>query len=182
MVFTSLSVVMAHDSVDETTEDPGLDKIVMVSGEVKRGKVTGMSHDEVRFVHDKETLTYTFSKSKISKIEFGASGRIEVYNQVQMASAVAPNLSDHHNKIAILPFAYVRAGRQLTNDINETKLQQEFFNLMQGHVGSLNIQVPQTTKALLAKNGVMDESSNNYMIPEVANMPGSNMWCVVYLH
>ena len=172
MVFTSLWVAMAQDSVEETPTDPGLDKIVMVSGEVKMGKVTGMSDDEVQFVHDKETLTYTFPKSKISKIEFGASGRIEVYNQVQTASTVSPNLSDHHNKIAILPFAYVRDGRQLMNDINETKLQQEFFNLMQGHVGSLNIQAPQTTNALLAKNGVTDETFNNYMIPEIANMLG----------
>ena len=153
-------------------QDAPLDKVLMTNGEIKMGHVTGISDTEVQFIHDKETLTYTLPKSKISKIEFGASGRIEVYNQVQASSTAEPNLADHHNRIAVLPFVYVRDGRQVKNDINETKTQQEFFNLMQGHVGELKVQSPQTTISLLKKNGVTDETFDNYMMPEIANMLG----------
>ena len=74
--------------------------------------------------------------------------------------------------IAVLPFVYVRDGRQLKNDINETKVQQEMFTLMNGHVGELKIQDPQTTVALLRKNGVNDDTFDNYMMPEICNMLG----------
>ena len=149
-----------------------LDKVIMTDGEIKMGSVTGMSDTQIKFVHEHETLMYTFDKSKISKIEFGSSGRIEVYNQVQAKSIADPNLADHHNKLAILPFVYVRDGRQLKDDVNETKVQKEFFTLMNGHVGELKIQDPQTTLALLRKNGVTDETFDNYMIPEIANLLG----------
>ncbi len=149
-----------------------LDKVVMTNGEVKMGHVTGISDTEIQFVHDKETLTYTLDKAKISKIEFGSSGRIEVYNDVQATTSADPNLADHHNKIAILPFVYVRDGRQLKDDVNETKVQQQFFSVMKGNVGALKVQDPQTTVALLRKNGVNDDTFDNYMIPEICNMLG----------
>jgi len=154
------------------SQDGNLDKVVMVNGEVKMGHVTGISDTEVQFVHDKETISYTFQKARISKIEFGSSGRIEIYNDVVPTTSATPNLADHHNKIAILPFAYVRDGRQLKNDIAETKVQKQFFSLMNGHIGKLKVQDPQTTNALLHKNGVTDETFDNFMMPEIANMLG----------
>ena len=68
-----------------------LGKVVITDGEIKMGSVTGMTDIQIQFVHEHETLTYTFDKSKISKIEFGSSGRIEVYNQVQAKSTADPN-------------------------------------------------------------------------------------------
>ena len=167
-----LLFILLCTSISFAQSEAKLDKVVMTNGEVKMGHVTGISDTEVQFVHDKETLTYTLDKAKISKIEFGSSGRIEVYNQVQASTTAEPNLADHHNKIAILPFVYVRDGRQQKNDVNETKVQQQFFSLMNGHVGALKVQDPQTTIALLRKNGVNDDTFDNYMIPEICNMLG----------
>ena len=167
-----IALIMTFQPMAFGQSEAVLDKVLMTNGEVKVGHVTEIADTYIKFVHDKETLTYTLDKSKISKIEFGSSGRIEVYNSVQAKTDVSPNLTDHHNKIAVLPFVYVRDGRQLKNDINETKVQQEMFSLMAGHVGDLKIQDPQTTVSLLRKNGVNDDTFDNYMMPEICNMLG----------
>lgn len=165
-------IILLSALVIPQAQDARLDKIVMVNGEVKMGHVSKISDTDVDFVHDKETIAYSFAKAKISKIEFGGSGRIEIYNDVKASTSASPNLADHHNKIAVLPFVYVRDGRQLKNDISETKVQKEFFNMLNGHVGSLKIQNPQTTVATLKKNGVNDDTFDNFMMPEIANMLG----------
>lgn len=146
------------------------DKVLMVNGENKTGHVVGISDDAIEFIHEGESLKYTLKKVNISKIEF-ASGRIEVFNEVKGATKDAI-LVDHHNKIAVLPFIYIRDGEQKKNDAMERKVQQEFFNLMRGHIGVLKAQPVNETNALLAKNGVNDENFIQFTMPELTNMLG----------
>lgn len=148
-----------------------LDHILMLSGENKAGKVVGISTDAIDFIHDGESLKYTFKKSEISKIEFG-SGRIEVFNEMPSSASENAALVEHHNRIAILPFTYIRDGEQKKNDAMERKVQQEFSSLMQGHIGILKAQSTQETNAILAKNGVDDENFIQFTMPEIANMLG----------
>ncbi len=146
------------------------DKVLMLSGEVKEGNVTGISELTIQFIHKGESLKYELKKADISKIEFG-SGRIEVFNEMPESNS-DNSLADHHNKIAVLPFIYIRDGEQKKNDAIERKVQQEFVTLMQNHIGVLKIQPTNTTNALLAKNGVNDENYIQYTMPELANMLG----------
>ncbi len=143
----------------------------MTSGEIKEGHVTAIDDETVQFVHLNETLLYTLKKIKISKIEF-ASGRIEVYHEVEASAGDDPSLKDHHNKVAVLPFIYVRDGRQLKGDIMEQKVQSAFVSLMQGHVGIMKIQDSGTTNNFLAKNGITDDNYDQYTMPELANLLG----------
>lgn len=148
-----------------------LDHVLMLDGENKSGQVVGISEDAIDFIHDGETLKYTLKKSDISKIEF-ASGRIEVFNEMPTAASKNAELVDHHNKIAVLPFVYIRDGEQKKNDAMERKVQQELVAVMNNHVGVLKIQSTTETNALLAKSGVNDENFIQFTMPEIANMLG----------
>ncbi len=147
-----------------------VDHVLMLNGENKAGKVVGISETAIQFIHQGESLQYTLNKADISKIEF-ASGRIEVYNEMPSLSEQG-ELLDHHNKIAVLPFIYIRDGVQKKNDAMERKVQQQFFSLMQGHVGVLKVQSFSETNTILAKNGVNDENFVQFTMPEIANMLG----------
>ena len=160
ILFTSISLV-AQDKPDH---------VLMLSGENKAGKVVGISETAIQFIHQGESLQYTLNKTDISKIEF-ASGRIEVYNEMP-SLAEQGELLDHHNKIAVLPFVYIRDGVQQKNDAMERKVQGEFFGRMQSHIGILKAQATNTTNSLLAKNGVNDENFVQFTMPELANMLG----------
>lgn len=148
-----------------------LDHVLMLNGEDKSGQVVGLSDDAIEFIHAGESLKYTFKKSEISKIQF-ASGRIEVFNEMPSAASKNAELVDHHNKIAVLPFTYIRDGEQKKNDAMERKVQQELISVMQNHVGVLKIQPSTETNALLAKAGVNDENFIQFTMPEIANMLG----------
>ena len=143
----------------------------MLDGESKSGKVVGISDDLIEFIHDGESLKYSFKKTEISKIEF-ASGRIEVFNEMPSLASRNAELVDHHNKIAVLPFVYIRDGEQKKNDAMERKVQGELVSVMQNHVGVLKIQPATETNALLAKNGINDENFVQFTMPEIANLLG----------
>jgi len=153
-----------------SAQEEKLDHILMTNGENKVGQVVGISDDAIEFIHQGETLKYTLKKSEISKIEF-SSGRIEVFNEMPISSKET-NLADHHNKIAVLPFTYIRDGEQKKNDAMERKVQQEFVSVMSDHVGVLKIQATSETNALLAKAGINDENFIQFTMPEIANMLG----------
>ena len=169
ILLLSLLFLVSLDAIAQTK----VDQVLMVNGELKEGHVTGIMDDGIEFVHEGESLKYTLKKVNISKIEF-ASGRIEVFNEMpaKTGSEKGVNLVDHHNKVAILPFVYIRDGSQNKNDAMERKAQQEFYALMNGHVGIMKIQDVNTTNATLSKNGVTDDNFVNFTIPEIANMLG----------
>lgn len=153
---------------------PDFDRIIMLNGQVKEGKVTGISESSIDFVYSGESLTYHLSKSEISKIEF-ASGRTEVItapvqekttNQSQEAAV------DFRNKIAILPVVYVHNGVQLKGDIMEERVQMEFYNILKDRVGAMQVQDPAHTSTTLQKNGITTENVGAYTMDELAQLLG----------
>ncbi|WP_339607670.1 hypothetical protein [uncultured Roseivirga sp.] len=166
ILIISLSILVSLNAIAQDK----LDKILMTNGETKTGNVVGISDASIEFVHEGESLKYSLKKENISKIEF-ASGRIEVFNKTDQTDGEA-SLADHHNKVAILPFVYIRDGEQKKNDAFERKVQQEFLTLMSGHVGILNIQSTNETNAILAKGGINDENFIQFTMPELANVLG----------
>jgi hypothetical protein len=166
-------IALALLPLGSIAQSPVSDKVLMTNGEVKQGQVVSIDDESITFVHKNESLQYKLNKTDISKIEF-ASGRIEVYNPVQPSfqGSDGTNLSDHHNKVAILPFNYIRDGAQLKGDIMERKVQREFFSLLKGHVGALKILDPEGVNAALIKHNINGENIYQFTIPELANFLG----------
>lgn len=148
-----------------------VDRIIMVSGEIKEGSVHAISENNIQFVHSGESLEYTLKISEIGKIEF-SSGRIQQFNKIVKPEDSKSEMIDHHNKIAILPVIYVRDGKQQHGDVMEGKAQQSFFQSMNDHVGYMVIQEPSKTNASLKQSSISMYELNGYTMPEIANALG----------
>jgi hypothetical protein len=163
------------------------DILLKINGEENVGKVIEINETSVKFTFQNETLVYTIKKEDILKITYG-SGRIEFINKPKLPSesnasntTSAPKsnnaavnndaLASHHNKVAILPFKYlidkVDAGEEMTY-----KVQEEAFSFLSKHIGNLELQVPNTTNALLIKAGVSNSNIRGFTTGELCNILG----------
>ncbi|WP_276483701.1 hypothetical protein [Paraflavitalea pollutisoli] len=158
------------------------DVILKLNGEELTGKVLKINDAEVEFSYAGETLVYNIKKSDILKITY-SSGRIEVYNKPALPSesksqpapgntpASGPGLGDHHNKVAILPFSFIRDGQAADEAISE-QVQNETFSFMSKHAGIFEVLNPRTTNALLIKGGVNKESIKGFTMDDICNILG----------
>jgi len=148
------------------------DKVIMLSGEEKTGKILGLDDSTVKFVHSGEDLEYTLKKSDIEKIIF-SSGRTEVVNQKAAPVDPVKNAADKRNKIAVMPFTVNTndpdidphsMGKQIQNDC--------VFTLRAEKAGMYTIQDPMTTDALLSQNGISQDQVRTIPPADMANMLG----------
>lgn len=162
------------------------DVILKLNGDELTGKVSKITDNDIEFSYAGETLTYTIKKSDIMKITF-ASGRIEVYNKPALPSETKPqgggdntpatavaatsSLESHHNKVAILPFSFVKDG-QLTADVMADEVQNECYNYMSKHSGVYTVLDTRTTNALLIKAGVTKNNIKGYTMEDLCNILG----------
>jgi len=154
------------------------DVILKLNGDEMTGKVTKINDTDVDFTYAGETLGYSVKKADIMKITYG-SGRIEVFNKPSLPSestnkqspASAAGLEEHHNKVAILPFAFIRDG-QATDDAISEQVQEECFSFMNKHAGVFTILPTRTTNALLVKAGVNQETIKGYTMDDLCNLLG----------
>ena len=143
------------------------DVVLKTNGEEMIGQVTAINDQNIAFIHQNETLEYSVNKSDISKITFG-SGRIEYFHNKDKASS--HNLEDHHNKVAILPFAYIK-DQERSNPTMTKKIQQETYSIFKNKANILKFQDPTTTNALLAKADITD-NVEGYTMGEICNVLG----------
>jgi len=150
------------------------DTVYMRSSDVKVGSITGITDESVSFIHKGETLVYTLKKPDIVKIVF-SSGRVENINAPAPSTAVntaaANSNVDHHNKAAVMPFAYINPQQEKNTEMGY-KVQQECYTFLSNKAAALEIQDPSTTNALLGKAGVTAENIRNYTVPELCNILG----------
>ena len=144
------------------------DVILKVSGEEMEGKVTEMNEADVAFVYKNETITYRIKKSDILKITF-SSGRVEFFNKQDASSGIS--LADHHNKVAILPFAFIKDQMEGSDAMSE-KIQLEAYQIFNEHRGELNYQDPLTTNAMLVRAGVNNNNIRGYTMGEICDILG----------
>lgn len=143
------------------------DVVLKTNGEEMQGKVTKMNQNDLLFVYKNETVEYPINFSDISKITF-ASGRVQTFNS---AKATTSNTVDHHNKAAILPFAYIK-DQETSNVIMTQKIQQETYKNFKQNAVQIKFQDPITTNALLAKAGVTEANRQGYTMDEICNILG----------
>ena len=154
-------------------EEKNYDVVLKMNGEEHIGNVTKITDDAIKFVHKGESLAYTFKKADVMKITF-ASGRIEIINEapdVKEGENKPGGLEDHHNKIAVLPFAYI-IDKQSAGDEMSYKVQNECYSFLHAHVGELSMQDPITTNALLLKSGVNFETIRSFTMDEICHILG----------
>lgn len=158
--------------------DPKTDVILKLNGEELSGKVLEITDDEIKFTYKGESLVYKIKKTDILKITY-ASGRIEMYSKPPLPSEAAatanasggPGLADHHNKVAILPYAFLKDGENASDDIS-FKVQSETFAFLSRHAGVMSIVDPRTSNALLIKAGINRETIKGYTMEDLCNVLG----------
>lgn len=161
------------------------DVILQLNGDEVVGKVVELTDDAVKYVYTGESLVYTLKKVDILKITY-ASGRIEIFNKPQLSSSSGSNqangnssnvrsnngsLADHHNKVAVLPFAFVKDGQRAADELSKT-VQAECFNFLSKHAGVLSILDTRNTNALLIKAGVTRENLEGFTMDDICNILG----------
>lgn len=154
-------------------QEKGADKIVMTNGDEKSGQITEIGEDYVKFIYSGESLTYTFKKKDINKIQF-ASGRIEMFTDAVHDSTGASankSLEAHHNKVAVLPFDYIGRGGS-RDDKMSTKVQTDCYNILKKSAVQFTIQDPLTTNALLIKHNINSGNISGLLPAEIAEILG----------
>lgn len=145
----------------------GQDKVTMLSGEKREGRVVSVKEDAIKFVYKGETLEYEFKKSEISKIEF-ASGRTEIVN----SAAVPATAADRKGKIAVLPYTFITNESALDPDAMSQQLQTDTYNSVRANTSSLQLQDPITTNSLLARQGLTRDNLKVKTPKEMAELLG----------
>ena len=142
------------------------DVILKTDGQEMKGKVTRMNDTNLEFIYENETIPYTVKKNDIVKITF-ASGRVEFLTNVTDKL----KLDDHHNKVAVLPFGYLK-DQETTNVTMQKKIQQDTYSAFKKKAINLTYQDPITTNAFLAKAGVSNNNIEGYTMGEIATILG----------
>ena len=144
------------------------DIILKLNGDEMKGKVLKINSTDLQFIYQNETVVYTVNKAEIAKITF-ASGRVEFFNKVDNNSK--SNLEVHHNKVAVLPFAYIK-DQESNNATMTKKIQQETYSIFKKKAINLKFQDPSTTNTLLAKAGIRNNNIEGYTMGEICNILG----------
>ena len=174
-VLLGIFTILLHAQTDAKT-----DVILKLNGEELAGKVMEITDDEVKFTYKGESLVYKIKKSDILKITYG-SGRIEMYTKPPLPSEAGsaapaksmsgPGLADHHNKVAILPYSFLKDGENASDDFS-FKVQSETFAFLSKHAGVMSIVDPRTSNAMLIKAGVNKETIKGYTMEDLCNILG----------
>ena len=147
------------------------DIILKTNGEEMEGTVKGMEEESLSFIYKNETIVYKVKQSDIVKITF-SSGRVQFFNTFdQPGNSNNASLEDHHNKVAVLPFAYIK-DQQAGDLVMSNKIQTETFALLSKHRGGLTYLSVNDTNALLIKAGVTNNNIQGYTMGEICIILG----------
>lgn len=139
------------------------DTIFKTDGTEMVGKVLSIDDTDINFTYKSETIKYKVQKYKISKIIF-ASGRVEFYNDPS-------ELKGHHNKVAILPFTFIK-NQNDGSDAMSKMIQQETYSIFNAKRGDLTFQDVMTTNRLLSQAGIGDKDVQNYSMNDICYILG----------
>ena len=162
----------------QTASNAKIDIVLKANGDEMKGKVTKVTDNDVSFIYDGESAEYVIKKSDILKITY-ASGRVETFGQAAIpaqerqkeAVTMSASPTDHHNKIAILPFTFLM-DNQAGADAVGYKAQDDAYGFLSKHVAGYTIVDPRTTNALLAKAGVTKDKMMNFTMKEIGDILG----------
>jgi hypothetical protein len=190
LVTLLLSVSGFAQNSKPTEKSAKSDVVLKVNGDEMIGKITAVSDNEIKFIYEGESLEYSIKKTDILKVTY-RSGRVEFFNRQPLPSeqkeTAAPSAAeatpvksarqfetaagDHHNKVAILPFGYIRDGQAGAKEISN-KVQSDAYSFLQKHSAGYTLLDPRTTNALLIKAGVTRDNIEGFTWDEICNILG----------
>lgn len=154
------------------------DVVILLNGERKEGKITGITSSQVKFRYAGEEFDYEFEKAEVAKIEF-ASGRVETFatpSEIPSAkSGRNPYLAggpDTHNLVAVLPFEFFSNDPGMAEESMSKLVQNTTANIVRDEYRTLTLQDPLTTNANLAKSNVTRSNISSFTPDEIATMLG----------
>ncbi len=149
-----------------------VDKVIMLTGETKEGKVTADSDASIKFVYKGESLEYDIKKSEISKIVF-SSGRVHTVNDpIASTRAAIAAPGDRKGKIAVLPVDYTSNEGNTSIESMRQRIQTDVIRSVKENTSTLQVQDPMTTSSLLAKNNIQFEQLTTVAPHDMAVMLG----------
>ena len=161
------------------------DMVYKTNGDQLKGSVIEVTDNDIRFKYTGEQVMYTFKKADVQKITF-ASGRTETFNvastrsnssaSVQNAAPVTTSVipgstEDKRNKVAILPFSFLKDGQILPQQASD-EIQNECFARLSEHSGINTIVNPRTTNVILAKAGIDKTNIIKYKMTDICQILG----------
>lgn len=154
------------------------DKITLLSGEVKEGKITGITDTVIKLRYAGEDFDNEIGKKNVAKIEF-SSGRVEIINSQSAGQSKVPNVQtvpsgdfSSRNKIAVLPFEFVTNDPGMTVESMRILTQNNTANIVKKEYGLLSLQDPMTTNAILTKNNINHSNISGFAPNEIAQILG----------
>lgn len=183
LTLTIASFAQVKPVAKTPAKDEKSDVILKINGDELTGKVSEIGDTGIKFTYQGENLVYTIPKTDILKITF-ASGRIEFFNKPLLsadkkqetddtpaAQPVNAGLEDHHNKVAILSFQFLKDNKDAGEEMGY-KVQDDVYAFLNRHSSGLTIIDNRTTNALLIKNGITKESIRGLTMDEVCRVLG----------
>jgi TolB-like protein len=174
-----LSICLSLNLAAQDATKP--DIILKGNGEEMKGKVTEVLDNSIKFIYTGETAVYEIKKSDIVKITY-SSGRVETItapssptekNEGSTTANPAANANaDHHNKVAVLPFGFIKDNTSEAGSEVGRKVQTDAYTYLVKHAPQYTILDPRTTNALLMKAGVTAETKEGFTMDELCNILG----------
>jgi hypothetical protein len=156
------------------------DVVVKTNGDLLNGNVVEITDSTIRFTYTGEKLIYNIKKSEILKITF-SSGRVETFNTPSAPVAQQENVStkvivdknpeERRNKVAVLPFTFVKDGQNAAQEVSE-EVQNELYALLSKHSGIYAVVSPRATNVILNKAGITKATMLNYTMAEICQILG----------
>lgn len=156
------------------------DVLKKMNGEEIVGKIVRVTDKDVTIVYQGETAEYVINKSDIAQIVH-SSGRVEVFSQgsapvpseTRQADPVSmsPSPTEHHNKIAVLPFTFLMDKQPGAEEIGY-EAQDATYVFLSKHAPGYTILDTKTTNVLLIKNGVTKDKMAGFTTKEICDILG----------
>lgn len=150
----------------------GIDKVIMVNGDTKEGKVLAVTDTGIKFAFKGETLEYEIKKSDISRIVF-ASGRVEIVSSKAPQNPIGNTTDvDRTGKIAILPVDYSSGENTGTIESMRTRIQSDAIKSIKQNTTTLQVQDPMTTNSLLSAKNIKPDQLTSLTPHDMAVLLG----------
>jgi hypothetical protein len=174
-----IGVMFMLKTYSQSKTSANLDVVLKSNGDEMKGKVTQISDSDIHFVYSGETAEYIIKKSDVLKITH-ASGRVETFGQSALPAdsrkndqvAMSASPADHHNKIAILPFAFLMDRQAGAAEVG-IKAQQDTYAFLSNHAAGYTILDVRSTNAALIKAGVTREKMMGFTMKEISDILGA---------
>jgi len=173
-----IGVMFMVNAYSQTKSSANQDIVLKSNGEEMKGKVTQISDSDIHFIYSGETAEYIIKKADVLKITH-SSGRVETFNQSaqpaetrkndQVAMTATP--ADHHNKIAVLPFAFLLDRQAGAQEVG-IKAQEDTYAFLSKHAAGYTILDVRSTNALLIKAGVTRDKMMGFTMKEICDILG----------